>query len=232
MEYKIGLIVRNKKKSLPYLAALSSVELLPVPIRIPSPVYADDFDGVILMGGRDIDPALYGQARGEFTEPPDRQRDEFEIGFAIQALESKLPMLAICRGMQLINVAQGGSLIQHLPRAQAEKDKEKRRASLLPDTPGIFLKSIMQNIIPDGVLEINPRHHQGIGDLGEDLVPTSRADDHVIESFELKGHPAFLGIGWHPEDRAVGNSPYKPDRALFQWLADMVRGRAASAAAH
>jgi putative glutamine amidotransferase len=222
MKYKIGLIVRSQPKCEPYLAALRSVGLTPVPIRIPSPVYADDFDGVVLMGGRDIDPVLYGQARGEFTEPPDRQRDEFEIGFAIQALESKLPMLAICRGMQLINVVQGGSLIQHLPRAQVGQAKEAQKARVLPNT-------LLRSIVQDEVLDINPRHHQGIGDLGEDLVPVSRAADHVIEAFEFKGHPAFLGVGWHPEDRAVGNSPYLPDRAVFKWFADVVKGCPASA---
>lgn len=226
MERKIGLIVRNKQKSQPYLAALNSVGLHPVPIPIPSVVHADDFDGVLLMGGRDIDPARYGQMRGEFTEPPDSQRDDFEIGFAIQALESKLPILAICRGMQLINVVCGGSLIQHLPRSQVQQANQPRRTLVLPGT-------ILRSIVHDEALEINPRHHQGIGDLGEGLIATSRAEDHVVESFELKGYPAFLGIGWHPEDRAIeGSEKYsKADRALFHWFADAVRGRAASASA-
>lgn len=224
MEFKIGLIVRNRKKSQPYLAALRSVGLLPVPIQVPSPVHADDFDGVILMGGRDIDPARYGQTQGEFTEAPDTQRDDFEIGFAIQALESRLPIMAICRGMQLINVVRGGSLIQHLPRAQVEQESQPRKTRVLLDR---LLKSVVQ----DEVLDINPRHHQGIGDLGEGVVPVSRAEDYVIEAVELEGYPAFLGIGWHPEDRALGSCANKADKALFEWFAGVVRGRTASMAA-
>lgn len=124
MEFKIAIIVREQERSKPYLAALSSEKLLvPVPIAIPSRVNADDFHGVVLMGGTDVDPELYGQKRGEFTEYPDRQRDDFEMAFADQALRLQLPMLAICRGMQLMNVVCGGSLIQHLPRAQAKKHK-------------------------------------------------------------------------------------------------------------
>lgn len=79
------------------------------------------------------------------------------------------------------------------------------------------------------VLDINPRHHQGIGDLGKGLKFTSRAEDHVIESFELEGHPAFLGIGWHPEDRALEDDKALFrwfDKAIFHWFAEKVRASA------
>jgi len=121
MQHKIAVIFTNVKKLEPYLVALRLVVLEPVPISVSDPVKPNQFHGMLLMGGTDIDPDFYHQPPGTFTEPPDRERDDFEIAFAQQAMQMQLPILAICRGVQLINVARGGSLIQDLPARRAQE---------------------------------------------------------------------------------------------------------------
>jgi putative glutamine amidotransferase len=183
----------------------------------PDPAGADQpdeflarLDALVLAGGSDIDPSSYGaephpEARGGRPE-----RDGFEVALARRAAERKMPVLGICRGMQLLNVALDGTVEQHLPdRLGSERHRH---------TPGTFGDhevrlepgSLAARSAGAERLRVRSHHHQGVGDLGDGLVASGWAvEDDVIEAIELPGHPFVLGVLWHPEEdvrsRVVGS---------------------------
>jgi putative glutamine amidotransferase len=223
MHPTIALIFRNEHRVQPYTTALLSVGLQPVRILVSDRVNLGEYHGLVLMGGTDIDPDLYGQELGVSTQSPDCARDEFESTLADQALRLQMPVLAICRGMQLINVLRGGSLTQDLPTkavhycpCPGENTGHHRSAHRIQVLPNTLLRSIVNN----GQLDVNSRHHQGIERLGKGLVATALADDNVVEAIELQDHSTFLGVQWHPEDRILVS---EFDKALFDWFASTVR---------
>ena len=155
-------------------------------------------DALILAGGSDIDPASYGAEPGERTASVFPERDRFEIALARGAVERELPFLAICRGMQILNVALGGDLEQHLETAERHLH-----------TPGVFSDhdvqlepgSLAERSAGCATLAVRSHHHQGLGRLGEGLEVSGHASgDGVVEAVELEGHPFGLGILWHPEE--------------------------------
>jgi putative glutamine amidotransferase len=162
----------------------------------------DLLDGLVLAGGADIDPAAYGAPPHETTAHTVPERDAFEIALARRALERDLPILGICRGMQLMNVALGGTLLQHLPESHGHH--EHRR------TPGSFDGADHDVRLADGSLAhraagetVHPtksHHHQGVDDLGEGLAVSGWSVlDDLPEALELPGHRFALGVQWHPE---------------------------------
>ena len=164
----------------------------------PSPVL-DRIDALMLAGGSDIDPATYGADPQPETGTTWPERDAFEVALARGAIEREMPVLGICRGMQLINVALGGTLVQHLDDAThlhtwgAFSDHEVRleHGSLAARATGAER------------LAVKSHHHQAVDRLGEGLKPTGWAlpDDHEIEAIELPDREAFaLGVLWHPEE--------------------------------
>lgn len=153
-------------------------------------------DALVLTGGADVGPDLYGESPGPLTDSrPDRDRGELLLLTA--AIEADLPVLAICRGMQLLTVAYGGRLHQHLPDVVGH---EKHR--LAPGRYGWhgirFAKGSRIAQIMAGVSQVNTSHHQGIADPGR-LTPTAWADDEVIEALEDPQRRFLLGVQWHPE---------------------------------
>jgi putative glutamine amidotransferase len=160
----------------------------------------DLLDALILSGGSDLDPSSYGAEPDERTASVFPERDRFEIALARAAIEREMPFLAICRGMQILNVALGGDLEQHLPTAETHMH-----------TPGVFSDhqveltpgSLAERAAGCTALGVRSHHHQGIGRLGEGLTVTGHASgDGVIEAIELDSerHPFGLGILWHPEE--------------------------------
>jgi putative glutamine amidotransferase len=161
----------------------------------------DLLDGLMLAGGSDIDPASYGAEPHRETRGSWPERDRFELALSHAALERDMPVLGICRGMQLLNVACGGTLEQHLPdRTGSERHRH---------TPGSFADHEVR--IADGTLAaravgttanaVKSHHHQGLGDLGEEVVTTGWAvEDDVIEAIELPTKAYALGVLWHPEE--------------------------------
>ena len=161
----------------------------------------DLLDGLMLAGGSDIDPASYGAEPHPETKGSWPERDRFELALSHAALERDMPVLGICRGMQLLNVACGGTLEQHLPdRTGSERHRH---------TPGSFADHRVR--IADGTLAeravgataaaVKSHHHQGLGDLGEEAVTTGWAvEDDVIEAIELPTKAYALGVLWHPEE--------------------------------
>jgi putative glutamine amidotransferase len=173
----------------------------PAAVEDPAPLL-DLLDGLILAGGTDIDPASYGQPRHAETVVTCPARDAFEIAMVRAAIARDLPVLGICRGMQLLNVARGGTLLQHLPDSVGHQ--EHRRV------PGSFDGADHLVRLEPGTLAARAageqthatlsHHHQGVDRVGEGLLISGRAElDELPEAIELPGARFVLGVQWHPE---------------------------------
>jgi putative glutamine amidotransferase len=169
-------------------------------------------DGLILTGGGDVDPAGYGAEADPRTSRVQPDRDQAELELLAAALAEGLPVLGICRGMQVLNVARGGTLCQHLPDEAGHRPAPgtfgSHRVRLAPGSrlasvlrPGGGERGGGQAGGEDGLtLDVATAHHQGIDRLGDGLVPVAWAQDGLIEAVELAGpHPFALGVQWHPE---------------------------------
>ena len=166
-----------------------------------APALLDHVDGLLLTGGADVDPALYGAAPHPRLGPVFRDRDEFELALAREALGRDLPLLAICRGHQVLNVATGGTLVQDIPSEVAgagAHDPDVERWQTVHDVeilPGTRLREILRA----ERVAVNSFHHQSIRDLGRDLVLSARSADGVVEGVEMPRRRFVLGVQWHPE---------------------------------
>jgi len=159
----------------------------------------DLLDGLLLAGGADVDPSFYGAQRAPETQQSVTERDEFEIALAQRAIERDIPFLGICRGMQILNVARGGSLIQHLPshgehlRVPGSFEGAEHPVHLLPG-------SLAAEAAGEVHHETLSHHHQGVDRIGEDLVVSAWADaDALPEAIEIPSKRFALGVQWHPE---------------------------------
>ncbi|MBP2705272.1 gamma-glutamyl-gamma-aminobutyrate hydrolase family protein [Microbispora sp. RL4-1S] len=158
---------------------------------------AGRLDGLIVAGGGDVDPARYGAAPAPETGYVRKFRDEAEFGLMTAALESALPFLGICRGLQVLNVALGGTLHQHLPDVVGHPGH-----SPAPGTFGrlpVRLAPSLAKIYQGDDLTPAHYHHQAVDRLAGRLEVTARADDGTIEAVEVTGHPFALAVQWHPE---------------------------------
>jgi putative glutamine amidotransferase len=175
----------------------------------------DTLDGIVFSGGADLDPARYGADPHPETDTPQARRDAGEMALLEAALERDMPTLAICRGFQLLNVARGGDLVQHLPD-EVGTDEHKL-------VPGVFAQHPVE--VKDGTrlagmvgarFDVTSHHHQGIGRVGEGLVETAWAGDGTLEAVEDPSRRFLVGVQWHPE---AGE-----DQALFESLVEEARG--------
>jgi putative glutamine amidotransferase len=162
----------------------------------------DLIDGLIMAGGADIDPAIYGAERHAETRPSFGERDAFELALARRALERELPFLGICRGMQLLNVARGGTLRQHLPEEFGHHEHRRTEGSFDQADHDVRLRPGSQAARAAGeeLHATKSHHHQGVGRLGEGLEVTGWAVmDDLPEAIEDPSLPFALGVQWHPE---------------------------------
>ncbi|KPI16341.1 peptidase C26 [Actinobacteria bacterium OK074] len=161
------------------------------------PAHAADavrrLDGLVIAGGPDVEPARYGAAREPRCGPPAPERDAWELALIEAALASGTPLLGICRGMQLLNVALGGTLVQHLDGHVGDEVGVFGRHAVKP-VPGTLYASIAA----EGV-EVPTYHHQAVERLGAGLVGAAFAEDGTVEAVELPGEGWVLGVQWHPE---------------------------------
>jgi putative glutamine amidotransferase len=162
----------------------------------------DLLDGLILAGGADIDPQQYGEPRHEKTIGTVPERDTFEIALARRALERDIPILGICRGMQLMNVAAGGTLNQHVPDSHGHEDHRRSLGSFDDADHSVRLEpgSLAARAAGEEAHGTKSHHHQGIERLGEGLKITGWADlDELPEAIEAPDKRFALGVQWHPE---------------------------------
>jgi putative glutamine amidotransferase len=173
--------------------------LLPVVGRAPEALL-DRVDGLMVIGGADLDPAAYGQDASEHTESTYPERDEFELALTRAALERGVPFLGICRGMQLLNVACGGNLTQHLVGDDGVPSHRRIIGTFDGTEHEIDLEpgSLAERALGGPTHEARCHHHQAVDRLGDGLVVSGRARDGVIEAIELPDRWA-LGVQWHPE---------------------------------
>jgi len=185
----------------------------------PQPLGSDEIldrvDGLVLTGGADVDPLRYGEAPGERTSAPRVLRDEWETALARGALDRGLPLLAICRGLQIINVALGGSLHQHLPDLTGDERHQPG--------PGVFGEVNVRTEPGTRTAELLGsrtrvwcHHHQALARLAPGLTVTARATDGTVEAVEVPGQPFAVGVQWHPEEDSG-------DTRLFAALVDAAR---------
>ncbi len=194
------------------------------------------FDGLVLTSGVDVDPSRYGAERDERVATIDPGRDEAETTLLEQALAQGIPVLCICRGFQLLNVVQGGSLLQHLV------DREPHRARRGADgetvesgwhTVAVEPGTLLASITGGGELRVNSRHHQAVEThrVAPGVRVAAVSPDGIVEAIEVPGHPWALGVQWHPERAEMVDDPAAAAGAapLFEAFVAAARKRAGRA---
>jgi putative glutamine amidotransferase len=159
----------------------------------------DVLDGLILSGGSDLDPALYGQDAHPETDRAQSERDAAELALLRAALDRDLPVLAICRGSQVLNVLFGGDLVQHLPDVVGHDGHRASPGTFSEHDVGIELGTQLDELVGGGQMVVQSHHHQGFGSIGEGLRVAARAADGSIEALEDPSRRFAVGVLWHPE---------------------------------
>jgi len=175
-----------------------------VPVEVELNTHQEQYthlDGLLLCGGGDINPLLYGDTDVEFAQGIDNERDRLEIDLLHEVVDDNLPFLGICRGLQLINVALGGDLYRDLTRQRPSSlNHDWHPSRKYPAHPiSVNPKSLLSGIVFSTGQMVNSLHHQGIRTLGKGLSPIALAPDGLIEGIELTGHRFGLAVQWHPE---------------------------------
>lgn len=172
----------------------------------------DRVQGLLLTGGSDIDPSLFGQVRHPSIKRVVRERDLFEIALAQEAVQRDLPVLAICRGQQVLNVALGGTLYQDVSevpgaiqhKSETARDETSHEVDLAPG-------SRLRAILGEPRMAVNSFHHQAVHDVGRDLVVSARCPvDGIIEGLEAPGQRFTVAVQWHPEDFVERSTAFEP----------------------
>jgi putative glutamine amidotransferase len=192
-----------------------------VPLVLPAvegeiPEALEAIEALILPGGGDVDPAHYGGVRHEANYGISAERDGFELALARVVLARSIPVLCICRGMQLLNVALGGDLVSHIPDRFGDQVIH-RHPELRPVEHPVRIDpaSRIADILGATELVVHSVHHQAVGRLGTGLKAVAWSEDGVIEAVESERHPFLIGVQWHPELGALGD---ERQRRLFEAL--------------
>lgn len=225
----MGLIaVSQNRRMTDYLESLRRAGGDPVEVggdETPAAIVARA-GGILLTGGGDVDPALYGEAPHPSYDAAEPGRDAFEIALARAAIEADVPLLAICRGMQVVNVAGGGTLVQDIPSeiagALTHSIPEPRFAIAheVWVTKGSRLWTIMADRLDGESLQVNSRHHQAVRRAADGFEVTATAPDGVIEAMERPASRFCLAVQWHPEN-FWRTGEFRP---LFEHFVRAVRG--------
>jgi len=190
----------------PYSEAVAAAGAVPIILPVVDAVAAnpdrvlDLLDGLLLSGGSDIDPASYGASPEAEIGGARPERDRFEIALAWSALERDLPLLGICRGMQVLNVAAGGTLIQHLPDRVGHDGHRHTPGTFSDHEVRLEPGSLAADVVGADRTDVKSHHHQGLDELGEGVEASGWSDDGLVEAIELPERRFALGVLWHPEE--------------------------------
>jgi putative glutamine amidotransferase len=190
-----------------YVRAVQRAGGRPV-LLLPDPEDAENPDGVLEMidalivtgGAGDVDPALYGQEPHPETGPVQEERDAYELALVRAAIERRMPVLGICRGMQVINVAYGGGIEQHLPDVVGHEDHRHTPGTFADHEVDLEAGSLAATAVGAERTLVKSHHHQGVREIGSGLVVTGRSEDDTVEALEDPSCPFVLGVLWHPEE--------------------------------
>jgi putative glutamine amidotransferase len=203
-----------------------------VPMILPSQEENDEFllelvDGLLFTGGADIDPEVYGaEAIHPETYGVDAGRDRFELALVNLAVERELPFFCICRGIQVLNVALGGTLIQDIPDQYSREIQHRQQHSAIDASEASHAVTVREGSLLDATygsheLSTNSFHHQSVKEVAPQLEIDARTPDGVIEAVSLPGHPFALGVQWHPEMMFEAHAEHlAPFRALVEKARD------------
>lgn len=172
-------------------------------------------DGLLLPGGADINPEMYGEEKSEKCGKPNETRDEAEPVIFRNFLDTNKPILAICRGIQLINVCKGGTLFQDIKDVQKCKHMDflSRKGSIHPVS--IDKDSVLYGILQTEKINVNSMHHQAINKVGEKFQVAAESEDGFPEAIELQNHPFCIGVQWHPEHMSKKSAEQRKIFASF-----------------
>jgi putative glutamine amidotransferase len=210
-----------------YLTPITAAGGVPV-LLPPQPVVpgviellVNRLDGLVIPGGWDVDPALYGQEPHEKTDQPRPERDAWEQALIREALRQDLPLLCICRGEQLLNVTLGGTLHQHVPEVigNGQYQLGDYRFNLIPVE--VRPQSTLARLIGPRLEAVPVAHHQAVDKLGDGLVAAAWSEDQVVEAIEYPGNTFTIGVQWHPEE-------LPEEFGLFRGLVEAARGKVLS----
>jgi gamma-glutamyl-gamma-aminobutyrate hydrolase PuuD len=194
-----------------------------VPLLLSPTTHVDDvldrIDALVLQGGGDVHPEYYGQELHPETNTLDRRRDEFELALLARARERDLPVLGICRGIQLVNVGYGGTLVQHLADVTGVDHEQTGTWDALAHSITVASDSRLALVLDATTLEVNSVHHQAVDRLGAGLRAVAWASDGVVEAIEHE-KDSVLAVQWHPE--WTGSVDWERQRRLFEALVDQV----------
>ncbi|MBA2794218.1 MAG: gamma-glutamyl-gamma-aminobutyrate hydrolase family protein [Thermoleophilaceae bacterium] len=209
-EETVVMVPRSYARSVQDAGALA-VLLPPDDVVAEAPdAMLDHLDAIVLAGGSDVDPTSYGARPHPETKGTWPERDRFELGVVHRALEREIPVLGICRGMQMLNVAAGGTIAQHLPDVLGHSDHRHTPGTYGDHSVRLEPGSLAEEAAGAERLAVKSHHHQGADELGEGVVATGWSEtDGVIEAIELPACRFALGVLWHPEEdvqsRVVGS---------------------------
>ena len=163
----------------------------------------DSLDGLIITGGKDVDPARYGQEPHATTDEPRPDRDAWEDALLTAAIDRGLPFLGICRGLQVLNVSLGGTLHQHLPDVIGSTRYNAGYGRFSENAVEVHAGTVTGDLLDDAAaLAVHSYHHQAVDELADGLVVSARSDDGTIQAVELAAVPFGVAVQWHPEENA------------------------------
>jgi gamma-glutamyl-gamma-aminobutyrate hydrolase PuuD len=201
MVKRVLIPYRNEKRVQPYAEAARASGMDPVTASVENKLSLDGFAGLLLMGGTDVNPARFGASPLPQTDEPDNQRDEAELALIEEAMKRDLAIFGICRGLQILNVYHGGTLVQHLD-SSARHDPEKEDHSGPAHGVAFTPNSKLAQIAASPTWQVNSRHHQAVLQLGQNLQISARdLEDGTVEGIERPDKRFVLAVQWHPEDQ-------------------------------
>jgi putative glutamine amidotransferase len=232
---KIALSVSHKEKARgeqsPYFRAFVACGARPEELEMLTAAdakraKASNYDGILFAGGEDVDPALYEEQTKYRSVHVDRARDDFEFSLLDQALDRRLPILGICRGIQMINVKFGGTLYQDIARDTPIEREHRQPGSRSEVTHTVTLTEPESQLatVVEGSCRVNSLHHQAIKRLGRGLKVTAHSEDGLVEAVEAADdYPFLMAVQWHPEEIV----DYPEQRRIFEQFIAKCREAAA-----